>query len=91
MRDAATSPGMAMVLDRIHEAGRALVLGARPVGLLAGMLMRLQGIEMHLYDAAQRSRLPAAGTASDTAMAGLHRAIPGAYGDGHTNIACGSV
>ncbi len=24
-------------------------------------------------------------------MAGLHRAIPGDYGDGHTNIACGSV
>ena len=36
-------------------------------------------------------RLPAASTASDRAMAGLHRAIPGDYGDGHTNIACGSV
>ena len=32
---------------------RAVVLGAGPIGLLAGMLLRLEGLEVHAYDASE--------------------------------------
>jgi threonine dehydrogenase-like Zn-dependent dehydrogenase len=33
----------------VWQPKRALVLGAGPIGLLAGLLLRLQGIEVHFY------------------------------------------
>ena len=46
-------------MDRIQsrlvwQPERAVVLGAGPIGLLAGMLLRLEEIEVHFYDASER-------------------------------------
>ena len=38
----------------VWQPERAVVLGAGPIGLLAGMLLSLAGIEVHFYDAAER-------------------------------------
>lgn len=38
----------------VWQPERAVVLGAGPIGLLAGMLLSLEGIEVHLYDATER-------------------------------------
>ncbi|MFB3052864.1 MAG: glucose 1-dehydrogenase [Dehalococcoidia bacterium] len=38
----------------VWRAERAVVLGAGPIGLLAGMLLSLEGIEVHFYDATER-------------------------------------
>ncbi len=38
----------------VWQPERAVVLGAGPIGLLAGMLFGLAGIEVHFYDAAER-------------------------------------
>lgn len=35
----------------VWKPERAVVLGAGPIGLLAGILLRLEGIEVHFYDA----------------------------------------
>ncbi len=37
----------------VWEPARAVVLGAGPIGLLAGILLRLKGIEVHFYDSAE--------------------------------------
>ena len=37
----------------VWQPKRALVLGAGPIGLLAGMLLGLEGLEVHFYDAAK--------------------------------------
>ena len=37
----------------VWQPERAVVLGAGPIGLLAGMLLGLEGIEVHFYDAAE--------------------------------------
>jgi threonine dehydrogenase-like Zn-dependent dehydrogenase len=38
----------------LWQPERAVVLGAGPIGLLAGMLLCLEGIEVHFYDATER-------------------------------------
>ncbi len=38
----------------VWEPVRAVVLGAGPIGLLAGMLLRLGDIDVHFYDASER-------------------------------------
>ncbi len=38
----------------VWQAERAVVLGAGPIGLLAGMLLSLEGIEVHFYDTTER-------------------------------------
>ena len=38
----------------VWQPQRAVVLGAGPVGLLAGMLLRLEGIDVHFYDTIER-------------------------------------
>ena len=38
----------------VWQPERAVVLGAGPVGLLAGMLLRLKGIDVHFYDTTER-------------------------------------
>ena len=38
----------------VWQPERAVVLGAGPIGLLAGMLLSLEGIEVHFYDATER-------------------------------------
>ncbi|MCH7698043.1 MAG: glucose 1-dehydrogenase [Chloroflexi bacterium] len=37
----------------VWQPERAVVLGAGPIGLLAGMLLRLEGLEVHFYDASE--------------------------------------
>ena len=37
----------------VWQPERAVVLGAGPIGLLAGLLLRLEGLEVHFYDAAE--------------------------------------
>lgn len=38
----------------VWQPERAVVLGAGPIGLLAGMLLSLEGIQVHFYDATER-------------------------------------
>ena len=38
----------------VWQPERAVVLGAGPIGLLAGMLLSLEGIEVHVYDTIER-------------------------------------
>ena len=54
---------------------RAVVLGAGSIGLLAGMLLRLEGIEVHFYDAAEPrlKRDLAEATGANYIWAGEHK------------------
>ncbi|MGB6838061.1 MAG: glucose 1-dehydrogenase [Dehalococcoidia bacterium] len=38
----------------VWQPERAIVLGAGPIGLLAAMLLRLEGIEVHIYNRSER-------------------------------------
>ena len=42
----------------IWQPERAMVLGAGPVGLLGGLLLRLEGLEVHFYDASDAPLKP---------------------------------
>ncbi len=59
----------------VWKPERALVLGAGPIGLLAGMLLGLEGLEVHIYDATEHGlkRDLAEATGASYIWAGEHQ------------------
>ena len=59
----------------VWQPERAVVLGAGPIGLLAGMLFTLKGIEVHFYDASEPGlkRDLAEATGANYIWAGEHK------------------
>ncbi len=59
----------------VWQPERAVVLGAGPIGLLAGMLLSLEGLEVHIYDATEHGlkRDLAEATGASYIWAGEHQ------------------